>query len=136
MLPEPGGKPTRTPVRTPKVIGTGTLENDRWFDVYRGNTLIGTTNLEVIVEPGARVAGLFHPTPAFSAVRSIFALYRHAVDRNDAYMLREFVRRRDQLKLRVLLAGKPLDAQVELISTWTAAIHVVHIACRDPRMWD
>lgn len=136
MVPQPGDVWRRTPPRTPKIVGTGTLENNRWFDVYRANTLIGTTNLEVIVEPGARVAGLFHPTPAFSAVRSVFALYRQAIDRKDAYMLRDFVRRRDQLKLRVLLAGKPLDAQVELISTWTAAIHVVHIACRDSRMWD
>jgi hypothetical protein len=135
FAPEPDEQPDRVPPTTTVAVGAGTPDDLRQYAVYRGLVLIGTTNLEVTVAAGARAAGIFYPTSAFAAVRSVFVLYRRAADRSDKHLLREFVRRRDRLDLRVWRAGVELDAKVELISAWDAANHVVHVASQDDRLW-
>lgn len=125
----------RVPPGTPPAVGAGTPDDVRRYAVYRGLILIGTTNLEMVVEPGVRAAGIFYPASEFGAVRSIFALYRQAADGADKQLLREFVRRRDRLDLHVWRAGVELDARVELISAWDAATHVIHVTSRDDRLW-
>jgi hypothetical protein len=132
---EPDEQFDRVPPSTPVAVGAGTPDDVRRYAVYRGLILIGTTNLEVVVEAGVRAAGIFYPTSEFGAVRSVFALYRRAVDRSDKELLREFVRRRDRLDLHVWRAGVELDAKVELISAWDPANHVVHVASHDDQLW-
>ena len=135
MALQPEEQLDRIPPSTPVAVGAGTPDDLRRYAVYRGPILICTTNLEMVVEPGVRAAGIFYPTSEYGAVSSIFALYRRAADGSHKQLLREFVRRRDRLDLRVWRAGVELDAKVELISAWDAANHVVHVTSQDDRLW-
>jgi hypothetical protein len=107
----------------------------RRYEVWRGGVLIGTTDLEVIVEPGARAAGVFHPMPVYASVLSTFALYGRAASTGDDRLLREFVHQRDGLRLQVRRDGVPLDARVDLISRWELRKFMVHVSSRDERFW-
>jgi hypothetical protein len=120
---EPEEQFDRVPPITPVGIGAGTPDGLRRYAVYRGLILIGTTNLEMVVEAGVRAAGIFYPESEFGAVRSVFALYRRAADRSDKQLLREFVRRRDQLGLRVWRAGVAWS-QVVVIPAFRGIAHL------------
>ena len=104
----------------------------RYTVEYRGGP-IGSTNLEFLFTPSRRAAGWFDPTPAFEEVRGVFRLYELA--RTDAGMLRWYLGARDALGLRLLDAGVPLAAQIDLIMQWEDGRYVIHISTDDPRFW-
>lgn len=123
------------PPRPPLIVGGAARDHVRRYAICRGSIILGTTNLEVEVQPGARAAGVFLPVPAFTSISAVFSLYRQAIARDDSRMLREFVRQRDSLALRVWRAGVLLNAAVDLISLWQSGTWVVHVTSHDDRLW-
>jgi hypothetical protein len=133
--PRPDSQRSRIPPRPPLAVATSTLGPARRYAIYRGNDLIGTSHLEFSPAHGARVAGWFHPTSHFDGIADVFALYAAAVGETDRGQLRRYVEALDTLGLAVYDSGVRLNASVELISTWSATQHVIHVASADERLW-
>jgi hypothetical protein len=135
MMPKAECNAARSRPPTSGDVATGTWQHSRRYAVYMGNTLLGTSNLESPAVPGARIAGWFVPTPACAHITWVFQLYSKAVAREDRALLQEYVTERDKLRLELWIAGIRLEGVVELISTWSDALHVVHVASADTRLW-
>jgi hypothetical protein len=107
-------------------------DHSRRYAIYRGNDLLGTTNLEYVVTHGERVAGRFHPAWQFRRYESIFNLYSNATDEQ---ALRRYKKQRDELNLEVWDSGILLDARVDLVSQWSPRQWMMHVSVIDKRFW-
>jgi hypothetical protein len=103
------------------------------YVVIREDEIVGWTDLEFPLTGGTHAAGIFHPGPAFKAVRPVFDLYDQA-GREDREAIRSFARARDALGLTVFEWGDlPLAAQVLLITV--SDRRAVHMLITDERYW-
>ena len=130
--PQPDPKLHRVPPPPPTALATSVWDHTRRYAIFRGNELLGTTNLEFVVVHGERVAGRFYPAWHFRKYESIFQLYSTAADER---ALRRYKRQRDQLALELWDAGMALLARVDLISAWTARQWMIHVTINDTRFW-
>lgn len=106
----------------------------RRFAVRTPSATVGYSDLELVVEPGERAAGVFIPGEAFHDVRGVFEGYHRAAE--DAEQLQRFVAARDALRLIITDGGAlPLAGRVELISLEDPLRLIVHVATRDDRYW-
>lgn len=107
----------------------------RRFAVYRGNDLMGTTLLEYVFQPGERLGGEFHPTRYYYEIERTFLRLSYALSRS-LPSAPDILRERDNLLLELWMSGERLDAVVELISQWEPRRWMIHVATRDPRLWN
>lgn len=129
-LPEPDESPARIPPREPPrtAVGASLLPPGRHYLVAHGPVLIGRTRLEYPLPfPGA-VAGRFLPEPEYEMVRPVFRLYEAAKLQDRPDLLRDYVKARDALELRILdVDGTEIEGRVDLISHWRPSTSIIHL---------